>query len=43
MIGTTRETVTRLLSDWRRKKMIEIKGSNLFVREHARLSDMVSV
>jgi CRP/FNR family transcriptional regulator len=43
MIGTTRETVTRLLSDWRRKKMIEIKGSNLFVREHAQLSDMVSV
>jgi len=43
MIGTTRETVTRLLSDWRRKKMIEIKGSNLFVREHAQLSDMVTV
>ena len=43
MIGTTRETVTRLLSDWRRKKMIEIKGSNFFVKEHAQLSDMVTV
>lgn len=43
MIGTTRETVTRLLSDWRRKKVIEIKGSNLFVKEHGQLSDMVSV
>ena len=43
MIGTTRETVTRLLSDWRRKKVIEIKGSNFFVKEHAQLSDMVTV
>src|SRR5438477_8410840 len=43
MIGTTRETVTRLLSGWRRKKMIEIKGSNLFVLAHDQLSDMVSV
>jgi CRP/FNR family cyclic AMP-dependent transcriptional regulator len=43
MIGTTRETVTRLLSDWRRKKMIEIKGSSFFVREHAQLSEMVNV
>lgn len=43
MIGTTRETVTRIFSDWRRKHMIEIKGSNLFIREHQQLSDMVTV
>lgn len=43
MIGTTRETVTRLLSDWRRKKMIEIKGSNLFVRDVAQFGEMVTV
>ena len=43
MIGTTRETVTRLLSDWRRKKMIEIKGSNLFVREFEAMSELVTV
>ena len=43
MIGTTRETVTRIFSDWRRKHMIEIKGSNFFIREHQKLSDMVTV
>jgi len=43
MIGTTRETVTRIFSDWRRKHMIEIKVSNLFIREHQQLSDMVTV
>ena len=43
MIGTTRETVTRIFSDWRRKNMIEIKGSNFFIREHQQLSDMVTV
>jgi len=43
MIGTTRETVTRLLSDWRRKKLIEIKGSNFFVRDTAQFSEMVTV
>jgi CRP/FNR family cyclic AMP-dependent transcriptional regulator len=43
MIGTTRETVTRILSDWRRKEVIDIKGSNLFVRAHQKLSDMVTV
>src|SRR4051794_38119185 len=32
MIGTTRETVTRLLSDFKRRKMIEVKGSSMFVQ-----------
>ena len=43
MFGTTRETVTRIFSDWRRKEMIDFKGSNLFVRAHQQLSDMVTV
>ncbi len=43
MIGTTRETVTRILSDWRKKEMITMKGSNLFVLAHQRLADMVTV
>jgi CRP/FNR family transcriptional regulator, cyclic AMP receptor protein len=43
MIGTTRETVTRLLSDFKRKKIIEIKGSNVFVQHRSMLADMVTV
>ena len=43
MIGTTRETVTRLLSDFRRKKMIDVKGSSLFVLNKPQLEHLVSV
>jgi CRP/FNR family transcriptional regulator len=35
MIGTTRETITRLLSDFKRRKMIEVKGSSMFVQTAA--------
>ena len=43
MIGTTRETVTRLLSDFKRRKMIDVKGSSLFITNKAGLENMVSV
>jgi len=43
MIGTTRETVTRLLSDFKRKKIIDVKGSSVFVLEKASLETMVSI
>ena len=43
MIGTTRETVTRLLSDFRRKKVIEVKGSTYWVSAPASLEAMVTV
>ena len=43
MIGTTRETVTRLLSDLKRKKIIDVKGSSLFVMSKPQLENMVSV
>src|SRR5881275_2175359 len=43
MIGTTRETVTRLLSDFKRKKIIDVKGSSLFVTNKPQLEGMVSV
>ena len=43
MIGTTRETVTRLLSDFKRKKIIEVKGSSFFVTNKPQLEHMVSV
>ncbi|MEA2490412.1 MAG: family transcriptional regulator, cyclic receptor protein [Acidobacteriota bacterium] len=41
MIGTTRETVTRLLSDFKRKKLISVKGSSLFILAAQRMQDMV--
>jgi CRP/FNR family transcriptional regulator len=43
MIGTTRETVTRLLSDFKRKKIIDVKGSSVFILGKNALEDMVSV
>ncbi|HEU4521260.1 MAG TPA: Crp/Fnr family transcriptional regulator [Thermoanaerobaculia bacterium] len=43
MIGTTRETVTRLLSDFKRRKLIDVKGSSLFITNKPSLASMVSV
>jgi CRP/FNR family transcriptional regulator len=43
MIGTTRETVTRLLSDMKRKKIIDVKGSSFFVQQRDHLQDMVTI
>ena len=42
MIGTTRETVTRILSDFKRRKIIEVKGSSMFLQVPA-LEAMVSI
>ena len=43
MIGTTRETVTRLLSEFKRKKLISVKGSNVFVLAKEQMRAMVSI
>jgi CRP/FNR family transcriptional regulator len=43
MIGTTRETVTRLLSDFKKKKIVDVKGSSLFVLNKPQLEHLVSV
>lgn len=43
MIGTTRETVTRLLSDFKRKKIIDVKGSTVIVSNKGALEGMVSI
>ncbi len=43
MIGTTRETVTRLLTSLKLKKVIEIKGSTLNVMRMDTLEAMVTV
>ena len=42
MIGSTRETVTRLLSDFRRRKYIDIKGSTVFVTNAGALEAAVT-
>ena len=43
MIGTTRETVTRLLSDFKKKKILDVKGSSMFVLSKPQLENLVSV
>lgn len=43
MIGTTRETVTRLLSEFKRKKLISIKGSSFFILSMDEMREMVFV
>jgi CRP/FNR family cyclic AMP-dependent transcriptional regulator len=42
MIGTTRETVTRLLSDFKRKKVLEVKGSTFYVTKQSHLTSLVT-
>lgn len=43
MIGTTRETVTRLLSDFKRKSIIEVKGSTIVILKKTALEALVSI
>lgn len=43
MIGTTRETVTRLLSDFKRRKVLDVKGSTVMVTSKDALLGMVSI
>ena len=42
MIGTTRETVTRLLSDFKRRKLISVKGASMYVLRGDAIQAMVS-
>lgn len=37
MIGTSRETVTRILKDFRNRKLISLKGSDLIIHDQKRL------
>jgi CRP/FNR family transcriptional regulator, cyclic AMP receptor protein len=41
MIGTTRETVSRLFSDFKKKQLLQVKGSTLVLRNKAALERMV--
>ena len=42
MIGTSRETVTRLFADFKKRKLIQLKGSTLVIRNRAALEGLVS-
>jgi CRP/FNR family transcriptional regulator len=41
MIGTTRETVSRLFSDFKKKQLVQLKGSSLTIRNKPALEKMV--
>ena len=41
MIGTTRETVSRLFSDFKKKQLLQVKGSTLLLRNKSALEKLV--
>jgi CRP/FNR family transcriptional regulator len=41
MIGTTRETVTRIFSDFKKRQIIEVKGSSVFILAKGKLEAMI--
>lgn len=41
MIGTSRETVSRLFSDFKKKQLLEVKGATLTIRNKAGLEKMI--
>jgi CRP/FNR family transcriptional regulator, cyclic AMP receptor protein len=42
MIGTTRETVSRLFSDFKKRQLVQLKGATLVIRNRAALEKMVN-
>jgi CRP/FNR family cyclic AMP-dependent transcriptional regulator len=42
MIGSSRETVTRVLSDLKKKQLIRLEGSTLVIRDRMRLEQLAS-
>jgi CRP/FNR family transcriptional regulator len=42
MIGTTRETVSRLFSDFKKENLAELKGSTLTIRNKPALEKMLN-
>jgi CRP/FNR family transcriptional regulator, cyclic AMP receptor protein len=42
MIGASRETVTRGFADLKKKKLLQIKGSALIIRDKAALEDLIN-
>jgi CRP/FNR family transcriptional regulator len=43
MLGTTRETVTRLLTQFKRRKMIDVRGSTVLVTDRQKLEALVRI
>lgn len=41
MIGTSRETVTRLFADFKKRQLIQLKGSTLVIRDRTALQSLV--
>jgi CRP/FNR family transcriptional regulator len=41
MVGASRETVTRLFADFKRKKLVEVKGSTLIIRNKTELEHLL--
>jgi len=41
MIGTSRETVTRLLKDFKERDLISLKGSDLYINDRRRLESAI--
>jgi len=42
MIGTTRETVSRLFADFKKKQLLQLKGSTLIIRNRLALEKMLN-
>jgi len=42
MIGSSRETVTRIFSDLKRKQLISLEGSTLIIRNRPGLEELAS-
>lgn len=42
MIGTTRETVSRLLSDFKRKQLVQLKGATLLIKNKPALEKLIN-
>jgi CRP-like cAMP-binding protein len=43
MIGASRETVTRLFADFKRKGLLEVRGSTLVICNKANLQKLIEV
>jgi CRP-like cAMP-binding protein len=42
MIGSSRETVTRLLADFRRRQLVQVMGSTLVIKNKSALESIVT-
>jgi CRP/FNR family transcriptional regulator, cyclic AMP receptor protein len=42
MIGSSRETVTRLFSDFKKKQLVQVKGSTVIIRNKAALENLLA-